>query len=1006
MRVFYGPYRALEKEFTVRAAGFAPGPGRALLVLCPSGRVAHHMRQKLAGQNGIISNVFFWTFSQLIEQLDREAPGPRLPLLPGDSLHDYLLKNLLQRPELSRYRASRGFITALRASLRDMGDALVEPDVLEEYLNTATDPVLQADAEHAAWLVRVYRAYQQQTQAVAGYRSYQAYFERALAQAESSAGLHQFAEIWIYGFYELTGRQLALFEALRKNYTLTVFWPYTAHAAFAFGRKFFETNVLGTATETVALEEDWPALAGGDALRYLFTPQAASAPPEELHITSAQDADGEVFYVAKEMLRLHEEEGLAYADMAVTARSLEPYKTLLPEVLEQNGIPLRADFTFGVAARPLGVFVLNLLSLLRGGFDRDDLLAVVSSPYFQGNGQWRYLIEESLARRDYVQWTDLVQESLKQYDPAFLPWLEAVRNGLEFLEGAHPWQTLCEAAENFLAQHTRQEAFSAADRTLWQRLMQTLHGLTRYSAAAERAGEREFLDELLAALQALPLHQVTDMPSGITAGEVTALRGQGFKVVFVLGLNEKSFPQVIREDPVLKDYYRRILRDQLGFWINQKMERFEEERLLFFCAMEAAEQKLYVSYLRADAEGKPLVPSGYLAELARAARVELNAAAVQQVSGRLSVRLQGTDFKRLTRKEMSLALAAQQAGPECYEAAGLLEEEERDALEAARELASHAGPTARDGQVRAGERIFAAQNAGGFSPSALQDLARCPMKYFLAKGLGLKEKDEALSRSELAVDARGRAYHEVLMDYYQQLYKDGLTGQLFPAALQQRLDEALAAHYTADSGKTFGIYPVVWELILQDMHDKLSAFVLQDAQQLGGYIPSVFETYFEKMYSPAPQLHIQLKGIIDRIDIDPVRRTFRVMDYKSGRHGGKDLAADMFKYVILQPFIYLLLAADTPQTRGLQPDGAALLNINKGYGRQELTQAGFDAVRERAAAWVALLMQGVRAGSFFVSPGEHCTYCPYGAICRKDAFRTLLRVRRAPLVQKWQEVRQ
>ena len=895
---------------------------------------------------------------------------------------------------------------ALRSSLRDMADGLVDADVLEEHLTTTTDPALMEGEEHWRWLVNVYRAYQTKMDGVPGYRSYQQYFEDALAQIEQSDWLNQFAEIWVYGFYELTGRQLELFHALRNHGNMTAFWPYVAAPAFAFGRKFFEANILGAASETVALEEDVTKLAGGEALSCLFTTKTAEQKPEHLHMISAPDPEGELFAVAKEMLRLHEQKGIAFEQMAVTARSLETYKTRLPDVLAKNYIPLKADFTFNFSSRPLGVFLLNLLLLARGGFDREDVLAIVTSPYFKLKNNWRYLIKECLAKRDYAQWTDLVRPTLASYDPKFLLWLERVKTQLEFLEKPQEWAILCAAAADFLQDYLDIEHLSAQEQSLWQGVLDILNGLQRYQVMSVQAAGREFLDELIAALQSWQQHQVYDQTGGVTVAEITSLRGLSFQIVFVLGLNEKSFPQVINEDPILKDYYRRILRDQLGFWINQKMERFDEERLLFFCAAEMAHQQLYLSFLRTDAEGKPLVPSSYLVEMARAARLDLLGDIAQRISGRLTQRLQEIDFMYLTSQEMSLSLAAESAPESRYEQAGLLDQGQKIALHAARQLAGFGSMTAYDGEVASGEAIFSAQNAGGFSPSALQDLARCPMKYFLAKGVGLKEQEDVFSRSELAPNLRGTAYHSVLMDYYQKLYEDGLTGQLFASALQTRLDDSLAKKYTEKSYKAFGIYPVIWELILQDIHDKLSVFVQKDAEQLGSFVPSIFETYFEKEYQPSPQLKLKLKGIIDRIDIDSQHKTFRVVDYKSGRHGGKDLSVDMFKYVILQPFIYLILAQEEQRLRGFSADGAVLLNINKGYAKQELTQAGFETIRPRAEKFLALLIRLICQGQFFINPGEHCTYCPYGAICRKDSFRSRARAQHSTLAHALQEAKQ
>ena len=795
MQTFYGSLRALETEFLRYLSDKQPGPDRPVLVLCPSGRVAERLRTQLAEQNELVSNLYFVTFSQLLAALDNELPAGRAPLLPSDGLHQYILKKLLEEPGLDRYRLSRGFVTALQSSLRDMGDALAVPEVLEEHLQTLTDPVLLAEEAHLQWLVKVFKTYQEKMDEVPGFRSYQTYFSQALAQAEKSPWLGHFSEIILYGFYELTGRQLELFHTLRTHYAVTVFWLYSSEPAFAYGRKFFETNILGSATESHALVLPDKQTAAASALRCLFTEQTAEHTPAGLHFVSAPGPAREVFFVLKEMLRLHEQEGIAYSDMALTARSLEPYKTFLPQLCAQNGIPLQADFSFALTARPLGVFLVNLLLLVRVGFAREDVLAVVSSPYFKQPNNWRYLIDECLARRDFAQWQDLVRPGLKEYDPAFLTWMSRTKTQLEALEKANSWRELSAAAKAFLEENTSTD-LTADEQNVWQQVLAVLQGFERYNAISPRAGVREFLDELLAALQNIQLHQVTQLAGGITAADVLNLRGLNFKVVFLLGVNEKSFPQLIREDPVLKDYYRRTLRDQLGFWINQKMERFDEERLLFLCTVEAAAEQLYCSFLRSDEEGKPLIISSYLVELARAAGVDLTKDTLQTVKMRLADALREIDFNYLTPKEVSMLLAAENAQDKNYQKAGLLDAHNELSLQAAREIASGGALNGHDGVIESGAEIFNTQNSKGFSPSALQDLGHCPMKYFLSKGLGLKEKDEVLSRSELTPNLRGEAYHKVLMDYYEHLHKEGLIGQLFDAALQERLDSALAAHYT------------------------------------------------------------------------------------------------------------------------------------------------------------------------------------------------------------------
>ena len=1004
MQVFYAPFRALEKQFADYTAALQPGPKRQVLVLCPSARVAARLRRLCAQKTGFISHVFFCTFSQLLTQLDAENSAAKEPLLPADSLHDYLLKVLMSEPGLEYYKPSRGFLRALRASLRDLADALAEPDMLEEQLRLTSDPLLQSQLPHLQWLIKVYRAYLQKMNELPGYRSYQQYFSDALTALLHSAYLHSFHEIIIYGFYELTGRQLDIFSALISGYPAAVFWLYAKHPAFAFGHKFFETNVQGCGS-TQELPICWEGLAAGEALRHLFTSQQAACLPQGLHWIAASETEGEVYQVVKEIVRLHEEQGIAYEDMAVCARSLENYKAVLPAVCAQNAVPLNASFSFGFLASQLGVFLNNLLSLARGGFEREDVLAVVSSAYFKKKNQWRYLIDECLAERDFNQWQNLVTQSLAYYDADFLAWLAEIKRQLEFLEKPLPWSVLCQGVQQLLEENVEPEQFTAEEKAVWQEMQKVLGSFERYAYVSDKAKEGEFLDELFSALQETSWHESVPVGQGVNVLDALSMRGLSFQVVFVLGMNEKNFPPIQRQDPFLRDYYRRLLRDRLGFRLNQKAERFEEERLLFFCILEAASEQIYLSFLRSDAEGKPLVPSGYLVELARAAGTDFQQIPLVEVNGHLVERLKQTPPCWLNEKEMSCLLAVEGADMRQYEQAHLAADGLKEVLHASRRIVSWGALTEYDGVVSCGEEIFHKQNEMGFAPSVLQDLARCPMKYFLAKGIGLREKEEALSREELAPSLRGRAYHQVLMDYYAALYREGLAGELFPNALQQRLDRALEKNYQAQSYRQFGIYPVIWELILKDMRSKLECFVVQDAQHLDGFVPSIFETLFEKYYSLSAEIKIKLKGIVDRIDVNSKDKSFRVLDYKSGRHGSKNLAADMFKKVILQPFIYLLLTQQQPQTQGLRADGAALLTIQKGYGRQELSAAGFDVVRPRAEQFVEWLVRLMQQGVFFINPGEHCQYCPYAAVCRKDAYHSLLRAKHAPQARTLEEAK-
>jgi ATP-dependent helicase/DNAse subunit B len=266
----------------------------------------------------------------------------------------------------------------------------------------------------------------------------------------------------------------------------------------------------------------------------------------------------------------------------------------------------------------------------------------------------------------------------------------------------------------------------------------------------------------------------------------------------------------------------------------------------------------------------------------------------------------------------------------------------------------------------------------------------------------LGEPDEPASRYELPADKRGTAYHEILHDFYDTLYHQNLTHTLFDAGVAQYMEKSIAKFYTPTSYLAFGIYPVVWEMILEDIHHKLTDFAIQDVSQLGAFTPAIFEQ--EAVGALKKDLPIKLRGIIDRVDIDTTTHTFYVVDYKSTRKGAGKLAQEFFTELILQPFVYLLLTPSLPQLQEYSPAGACLLAI-RSYKKSELTAEEFEKMYPQACAFLTRLTDLIKQGTFFINPSDLCAYCPYSMLCRKDAFKPLLRARKSAQQRALEEAR-
>ncbi|WP_424243949.1 ATP-dependent helicase/nuclease subunit B [Elusimicrobium posterum] len=996
MKLTYSNFITLQKYLPLYIGGLKQSPLDKLLVVTPSGRLARHLQAALTRGLGHTSNITFSKLSALAPFVIRELNPSAPPPLGDNALQDFILKNLISKTEF-KHNIKRGYIPALKSTLRDLADAMIDPQVIGEH---AAEGAFgnKEENEYMVWLTHLYTSYQNALSSVPGYRSYTDYYREVIESIKDSSYLKSFKHIIFYGFYDFTGTQLEIFNAIKDNFETTLFFPYQKTPAYKFASKLFETNILGMASSI----EELPAVNDnvlGGGIENIFSPLSAAAAVtkknKKISLFTASGAKDEVSRAAKEILDLVENKGFAFSDIALCARAADSYKDFIFDVFEQNKIPLNTVLNFPLLSRPLAAFCLTLLNLARNGFYREDVLSIVTSPYFNIANSWAGVVEKSLAQRDYSQWIDLVKNN-SDAASSFLAWLEKIKLALEGLNAAASWEDLAARAAAVLETYVNTSVFDAQEAALYNDILSIIKNTSKYSLVRPAAQEQEFLEELYNLFYDTNLPEARAAELGVTFDNIMNLRGRDFKAVIILGVNEKILPQIIREDPVLRDNLRRILRDVQGFYIGQKLDRFEEEKIFFYLAVEAAKERLVISFQRSDEDGKPQTPSLYLSELCRAAGLSLEKD-VQRVGRRELEKCFETPEVLLSKKEMSLKISSLADPLGEYERAGFNAAEAKKSFDAARMISSRGDLNNYDGTVSFGEDIYSSAAAKGFSATALQTLAQCPLRYFLRKGVGLDEEKEVYKRDEFASNLKGTKYHKIL----QILYNSAKQAQNVDILLQ-KLEEVMSKELTEVSYKEYGIYPVIWQVIIAKMKNNLREFVKQDFESMDGFYPAFFEHPASAEHEFGPK-KVKLYGEIDRIDTDV--KSYRVTDYKSAQKSAKDLTDVVFKKQYFQPVIYLILAGNIKELQGLAPEGFSFLNIDGGFFRRSLTTAGFDFIQERFSVLINLILDIVKQGKFFINDGDHCQYCSYSRVCRKGAGASLVRARNSAYAKELEGIK-
>lgn len=330
------------------------------------------------------------------------------------------------------------------------------------------------------------------------------------------------------------------------------------------------------------------------------------------------------------------------------------------------------------------------------------------------------------------------------------------------------------------------------------------------------------------------------------------------------------------------------------------------------------------------------------------------------------------------------------------------------AAEAARESDAF---TAYDGFVpEAGPILDPRVSGAAVSPTSLEDLAKCPFRYFLERGLGLDSVEEAAPNPDVWLDpmTRGTILHELYATIMREIRDRREAPE--PARHGARLRElglaALAAHRALVPPPSDGVYEREERELLSD----LALFLKFEAEDCGQRRPLGFEVAFggategEALGRREPVtidlgdgLRFKLRGRIDRLD-KLADGSYEAVDYKTGGAflpGGLDATFAGGRQ--LQHALYALAAAELLRETDGQARvvGSYYFPTRRGSRERPVRPASTQA---KAAEVLRDLFDLLAAGAFVHTPDqdEDCRFCDFSRACGpKAAERAKLKVARA-----------
>ena len=764
-------------------------------------------------------------------------------------------------------------------------------------------------------------------------------------------------------------------------------------------------------------------------------------------VVSVSDAEEEA-RTAVEQIIAATRGGVPLERLAVVYPTAEPYARVLHEQLTAAGIAYNGRAVRSLSDRVLGRWLLDLLVLPDRNYSRPAVLSLLSAGPMRGTdggavspSAWERVSREAGIVRGASEWNSKLTvlaeklraraaverrseeprewrveqlerdatraDQLREFVAALFSRVEAAAQLRTWSELA-AWAT--DMVSHYLGDERQRSRWPDVERAAAERVeaaLERLAGLDRVEPATDvevftRTLQLELDDDL---------GRVGTFGQGVLVGSMSSALGVDLELVIVLGLAEGVCPSRVREDSLLPDVEREVVREELS----PRADRIGTEHRHLLAALAGADQRVLV-YPRGDLRRSMVrPPSRWLLDCCEA------------VTGTRALPAGAGWFSDVPSFAQRMATVDFPATLQEYGLRGLGNVARRN-FESHPLVAAHSA-TARSAELlrlRGGDSFTRFDGNLGdvaglpapddphtiLTATQLEGWLGCPHAYFMQHVLRVKPIENPEELLSLEPMERGTLMHDVLEKWLERRLAEGVPAATEPWSEAAREDMVRLAAQACDDAERRGVtgHPLLWqrerELIMRD----LLAFVLADDERRArhGLTPIATERPFGMDGGDPLEVEvrdgttIRLRGRIDRIDRTADGRLV-VTDFKTGKADSyKDLTQDrpLADGTKLQLALYGLAMAPQAGEAGVRSEYWFTSS------RGEFKRVGYDLddnATARLQTALQIIVGGLRRGLFPLKPAEpgwrmfnDCRFCDPDDLGTTDRHREWETLRSAP----------
>lgn len=622
----------------------------------------------------------------------------------------------------------------------------------------------------------------------------------------------------------------------------------------------------------------------------------------------AKNQYSEIENVAKEITKLVRDEHFRYKDISIITQNLDTYSNLVRAIFAEYNIPVFIDEKRDLNQNVVVQYLLSIFEVFSKNFSREAVLNYLKIGFSDIENDDIFKLENYCTKWGIKQnkWKKDFSFGIKEETKEQIEYLNNLRKQIiePLVELKSKCGTVKQTTQAIYEFIQNQRIETKINKKIQQLELNGMIDLANEYIASykiildildemvlifgkEKISMDKYIQILKTGLKNSELGKIPGTQDQVIIGDVERSRSHKVDIIFIIGLNDGSFPSVNKAEGFFGDRDREQLKNDGIELAGGTLDNLYEENFNIYKAFTTAEKKIYLSYSSSETEGKSLRPSMMIH------KVKNIFPNLKEESDIVTKKYEIINIP-ITYEELLENIANLKDGKKIEDIWYAIYEYYKKQNEYYEKLEKDLNgidytnlPIDIDKNII--EKLYG--DTLKTSVSRLEQYAKCPFSYYLQYGLRLKEKEELKVQN---FDT-GSFMHETIDEFFKKVHEENIQ---LPELLSEttKIDEIVnkVIEEKLDYGKKYTFVATAKYKVLLRRLKRIIAKALKYI--IEGIVYSDFniegtEIGFGKneKYKPI-QLQIlengkrvEITGKIDRIDTatSDDGKYLRIIDYKS-----------------------------------------------------------------------------------------------------------------------------